>query len=389
LDNGVFQPNSKLNRKMTRMFVVAFFVATICMQCFTAAAKEPIKIGVFLPMTGNVSAFGQLEWLGIKTAHKMMGKILGREVKLILEDTKSDQTEAAHAVERLIKQHQVVGIIGGAISASALAGGSIAEKNGIPLISPSATNLLVTQDKKYVFRACFDDSFQSQVAARQARIAMGASTAAVVVDIAQADYSVGLGNLFLQAFGEMGGKVLVTAYIQTGDRDFRSQLSEVREVNPDIIYVPNYYTENALLAKQARDLGMKMPILMADGAQVPALIQTGGKAVEGVYLTAHFNLEAVSTTLGRRFAANFKKQYKKDADAFSALGADAYFILIGAIKRAKSTEGSKVRTALADTKNFKGVTGPIKINEDGNTIKRLVINRVKNGRFIHVTTVNP
>ena len=389
MDNDVFQPNSKINRKMTRMFVVAFFVAAICLQCFTAAAKEPIKIGVFLPMTGNVSAFGQRQWLGIKTAHQMMGKILGREVKLILEDTKSDQTEAAHAVERLIKQHQVVGIIGGAISASALAGGSIAERNGIPMISPSATNLLVTQDKKYVFRACFDDSFQSQVAARQARIAMGASTAAVVVDIAQADYSVGLGNLFLKAFGEMGGKVLLTAYIQTGDRDFRSQLSEVREANPDIIYVPNYYTENALLVKQARDLGMKMPILMADGAQVPTFIETGGKAVEGVYLTAHFNLEAVNTDLGRKYAATFKKNYDKDVDAFSALGADAYFILIGAIKRVKSTEGAKVRTALTDTKNFKGVTGPIKINEDGNTTKRLVINRVKNGRFTYVTTVNP
>lgn len=389
MNNGVSQPNRKINRRMTRVFVVALFVAAICMQCFTAAAKEPIKIGVFLPMTGNVSAFGQMEWLGIKTAHQMMGKILGREVKLILEDTKSEETEAALAVERLIEQHQVVGIIGGAISGSALAGGSVAEKNGIPLISPSATNLLVTQGKKYVFRACFDDAFQSQVAARQARIAMGASTAAVVVDIAQAEYSVGLGNLFLKAFGEMGGKVLVTAYIQTGDRDFRSQLSEVREANPDIIYVPNYYTENALLTKQARDLGIKMPILMADGAQVPALIETGGKAVEGVHFTAHFNLEAVSTALGRRFAANFKKQYKKDVDAFGALGADAYFILVGAIKRAKSTEGAKVRTALTGNKNFKGVTGPIKINEDGNTVKPLVINRVKNGRFTYVTTVNP
>ena len=369
--------------------MAALFVVAICMQCLTAAAKEPIKIGVFLPMTGNVSAFGQMEWLGIQTAHKMMGKILGREVKLILEDSKSEPTEAAHAVERLIKQHRVVGIIGGAISGSALAGGSIAEKNGIPLISPSATNLLVTQDKKYVFRACFDDSFQSKVAARQARIGMGASTAAVVVDIAQADYSVGLGNLFLKAFGEMGGKVLVTAYIQTGDRDFRTQLSEVREANPDILYVPNYYTENALLTKQARDLKMKMPILMADGAQVPALIETGGKAVEGVYLTAHFNSEAVSTTLGQRFAANFKKQYKQEVDAFAALGADAYFILIGAIKRAKSTEGEKVRNALTGTKNFKGVTGPIQINEDGNTAKPLVINRVKNGKFTYVTTVNP
>jgi branched-chain amino acid transport system substrate-binding protein len=371
------------------MYVVAFFVVAVCMPCFAAAAEEPIKIGVFLPMTGNVSAFGQMEWLGIKTAQQMMGKILGREVKLILEDSKSEQTEAARAVERLIKQHQVVGIIGGAISGTALAGATIAEKNTIPLISPSATNLLVTQDKKYVFRACFDDAFQSQVAARQARIAMGASTAAVVVDIAQADYSVGLGNLFLKAFGEMGGKVLVTAYIQSGDRDFRSQLSEVREANPDIIYMPNYYTENALLAKQARDLGMNMPLLMADGAQVPKLIEIGGKAVDGVYLTAHFSLEAVSTTLGRRFVANFKKQHKKDADAFGALGADAYFILIGAIKRAKSTEGAKIRPALTSTKDFKGVTGSIKINEDGNTIKRLVINRVKNDSFTYVTTVNP
>ena len=389
MDYGVSQTNSRIGRKVTRVFVAAFFMAAICMQSITAAAIEPIKIGVFLPMTGNVSAFGQMEWLGIKTAHQMMGKISGREVKLILEDSKSEQTEAAHAVERLIEQHQVVAIIGGATSATALAGGSVAEKNGIPMISPSATNLLVTQDKKYVFRACFDDAFQGQVAARQARIAMGASTAAVVVDIAQAEYSVGLGNLFLKAFGEMGGKVLVTAYIQTGDRDFRSQLSEVREANPDIIYVPNYYTENALLTKQVRDLGMKMPILMADGAQVPALIETGGKAVEGVHFTAHFNLEAVSTALGRRFAANFKKQYKKDVDAFGALGADAYFILVGAIKRAKSTEGAKVRTALTGNKNFKGVTGPIKINEDGNTVKPLVINRVKNGRFTYVTTVNP
>jgi branched-chain amino acid transport system substrate-binding protein len=389
LDNTVAQTNRKISRNMTRMCVAVFFVVSISMQCFTAAAEEPIRIGVFLPMTGNVSAFGQMEWLGIKTAHQMMGKILGREVKLILEDSKSEQTEAAHAVERLIKQHQVVGIIGGATSGTALAGGSIAEENTIPLISPSATNLQVTQDKKYVFRACFDDSFQSQVAARQARIGMDAGTAAVVMDIAQADYSVGLGNLFLKAFGEMGGKVLVTAYIQTGDRDFRSQLSEVREAKPDIIYLPNYYTENALLAKQVRDLQMEMPLLMADGAQVPALIETGGKGIDGVYLTAHFHLEAVNTSLGRRFAATFKKQHKKDADAFAALGADAYFILAGAIKRAKSTEGTKIQSALTATKNFKGVTGPITIDKDGNTIKQLVINRVENGRFTYITTVNP
>jgi branched-chain amino acid transport system substrate-binding protein len=374
---------------MKRAIQIALLLALVVLQNLTAAAQEPINLGVLLPMTGSVAAFGQMEWLGIQTAHKMTDKVLGRKVKLVLEDSKSDQTEAADAVERLIREHKVSGIIGGTTSAEALAGGSIAEKYGIPMISPSATNLLVTRDKKYVFRACFDDSFQSQAAARQARIAMGAGTAAVIVDIAQADYSVGLGNLFLKAFREMGGKVLLTAYIQTGDRDFRSQLSEVQAANPDIIYAPNYYTEDALLAKQIRELGIKAPILMADGAQVPELIRDGGKAVEGVYLTSHFSLEAVNTNLGQRFVAKFKKKYERDADGFGALGADAYFILTGAIGRAKSTEGSKIRTALTEMKNYQGVTGAIKIEEDGKTIKRLVINRVQNGRFTYVTTVNP
>jgi branched-chain amino acid transport system substrate-binding protein len=374
---------------MKRALYIVLLSALGFFHNLPAAAREPINIGVFLPMTGSVAAFGQMEWLGIQTAHNMMDKVLGRKIKLVLEDSKSEQAEAAVAVERLIKEHKVVGIIGGATSANALAGGSIAEKYGIPMISPSATNLLVTRDKVYVFRACFDDVFQSQAAARQARIAMGAGTAAVIVDIAQADYSVGLGNLFLKAFGEMGGKVLITAYIQTGDRDFSRQLSEINAANPDIIYMPNYYTEDALLARQIRELGMKTPILMADGAHVPELIKAGGKSVEGVYLTSHFSLEAVSTNLGQRFVARFKKKYKRDADGFGALGADAYFILTGAIGRAKSLEGSKIRGALTEMKNHKGVTGVIKIEEDGNTVKSLVVTRVKNGKFTYVTTVNP
>ena len=376
-------------QKMKRAIQIALILALGIVQNLTAAGQEPISIGVFLPMTGSVSAFGRMEWLGIQTAQDMTDRVLGRKIKLVLQDSKSDQAEAADAVEKLIKEDKVVAIIGGATSAEAIAGGSIAEKYEIPMISPSATNLLVTRDKKYVFRACFDDSYQSQAAARQARIAMGAKTAAVIVDIAQADYSVGLGNLFLKAFGEMGGKVPITAYIQTGDRDFSSQLSEVNGVNPDIIYAPTYYTEDALLAKQIRERGIKAPILMADGAHVPELIKEGGEAVEGVYLTSHFSLEAVSTNLGRKFVAEFKKKYDRDADGFAALGADAYFILTEAIARAKSTEGSKITAGLIEINDYKGVTGTIKIEEDGKTVKSLVINKVKDGKFIYVTTVNP
>jgi branched-chain amino acid transport system substrate-binding protein len=372
---------------MKRVIQIALLLALLASQNLTVAAQEPIRIGVFLPMSGSVAAFGRMEWLGIQTAQDMTDKVLGRTVKLVLKDSKNDPTEAVDAAESLITENKVVGIIGGATSADALAGGSIAEKYGIPMISPSATNLLVTRDKKY--RACFDDSFQSQAAARQARIAMGAETAAVIVDIAQADYSVGLGNLFLKAFGEMGGKVLITVYIQTGDRDFRSQLSEVNGANPDIIYAPNYYTEDALLAKQIRELGIKAPILMADGAHVSELVRDGGKAVEGVYLTSHFSLEAVSTSLGQRFVAAFKKKCERDADGFAALGADAYFLLTEAIDRAKSTEATKIRAALTQMKNYKGVTGAITIEEDGNTVKSLVVTRVNNGTFNYVTTVNP
>ncbi len=375
---------------MVRIISVSLFVAVVCcMQGLAALAQEPINIGVFLPMTGNIAAYGQMEWMGIRTAQRMMSNVLDREVKLFLEDTRGDQTEAASAVERLIKERKVAGIIGGAISANALSGGAIAEKNKVPLISPSATTPLVTRDKKYVFRACFDDYLQSQAAARQARLAMNASAAVVVVDIARVYYSVNLANLFLKAFSEMGGKVLYTAYIETGDRDFRSQLAEVLSAKPEIIYLPNYYTEAALLAKQARDLGIKVPILMADAAQVQELIEIGGKTVEEVYLTAHFNSEAVTTQLGIDFQENFKKEYDKETDAFAALGADAYFILMNAIERANSTEGPKLRAALGKTKNFAGVTGLITIEEDGNTVKSLLINQVKNGKFTYVTTVNP
>ena len=227
------------------------------------------------------------------------------------------------------------------------------------------------------------------MAARQAIIGMNAKTAVVIVDIAREDYSVELSNLFLKAFGEMGGKVLFTSYIQTGDRDFKSQLSEALSVNPDIIYIPTYYAEGAFLAKQARDLGMKVPILMADGAQLPELIETGGEAMEGIYLTGHFAAQAIKTKLGEDFIAEFKKKYNRETDAFRALGADAYFILMNAIERAKSTEGQKVSSSLMKTKNFEGISGTMSIGEDGNTIKSLVVNTVKDGKFTYVTTVNP
>ena len=366
-------------------------VALSLVFCFagpTFAAKDTLKIGVYLPMTGPVAAYGQMEWAGVQTANKIMPTVLGKKVELFLVDTKSDKIEAANAVDRLIKKNKVHAIIGEAISGNTLAGGPIADKAKIPMVSPTATNPLVTQDKKYVFRVCFIDPFQGEAAATYAYDTLGAKKAAILVDIAQ-DYCVGLANFFAKSFIKKGGKVVATAYCQTLDQDFTAQLSAIMAAKPDVLYMPNYYTEVALACKQAVELGLNVPIFSADGAQAPELITIGGKDVEGIIFIGHFAKEAAATELAKKYIEVYEKDTGKEASAFDALGADAYFVLMDAITRAKSLNGEKIRAALASTKNFKAVSGIINIGEDGNAVKSAVLQHVKDGKFKYMATLNP
>jgi branched-chain amino acid transport system substrate-binding protein len=366
-------------------------LAAACMVLSLAAsslAEETIKIGAYLPMTGAVAGYGQQEWAGIQIANEMQPTVLGKKIELVLVDTKSDKIEAANAMSRLIEKDKVIGVLGEAISGNSMAGNPISEAAKIPSVSPTATNPLVNQGKKYAFRACFIDPFQGEVAARFARNDMKAQTAAVIIDIAQ-DYCVGLANFFVKEFVKQGGKIVSTTYIQTGDQDFSAQLSSMQAAKPDIIYAPNYYTEDALMAKQARDLGVNLPVLTGDGAQDDALLQIGGKAVENMYFTGHFHKQAATTERAKEYIKRFEDKFKKEAGAFGALGADAYFLLVDAIQRAGSMDGTKVRDALADTKNFQGISGTINMGENGNPIKSMVINKVEGGKFTYVTTVNP
>ena len=351
-------------------------------------AQDAIKIGAFLPMTGGVAAYGDMEWSGIQIAHDMEPTVLGKKIDLVLVDTKSDKIEAANAVSLLVEREKVVGILGEAISGNSMAGNPISEAAKIPSVSPTATNPLVTQGKLYAFRACFIDPFQGEVAARFARDQLKAQTASVIIDQAQ-DYCVGLANYFEKEFVKLGGKIVSKTYIQTGDQDFSAQLSAVQASKPDIIYAPNYYTEDALMAKQARDLGIKIPILTGDGAQDETLIKVGGAAVENTYFTGHFHKQAATTDRAKEYIKRYEEKYKKEAGAFDALGADAYFLLVDAIKRADSTDGTKIREALANAKNFQGVSGTITMGEGGNPVKSMVINKVEGGKFVYVTTVNP
>ncbi len=354
----------------------------------TAALAQEIPIGCYIPMTGAAAAMGQVTWQGIEIAHRLQPQVLGRPVKLVLVDTKSDKIEAANAVSRLIERDKVVAIIGEVISGNTLAGTPIAERFGIPNITPTATNPLVTQNRQYAFRACFVDSLQGKVAARFAREHLKAQKAALIIDQAQ-DYCVGLAKYFQEEFQRQGGQIVATTFIQTGDQDFSAQISAIKPAAPDIIYAPNYYAEDALLARQMQELGLKTPILTGDGAQVTDLVKIGGAAVEGMYFTAHFHREAVSTPLAQEFIKAYEATTKREVDAFAALGADCYFLLLQAIGQTQGTAGAQLRQALATTKAFPGVSGTITMGPDNNPTKEVMVLQVKNGKFVLVTKMAP
>ncbi len=376
----------KMSRLLFR-FLTSLLLPAVALPIAPAHAAE-VKIGLYFPMTGAAAAMGQMVYEGVQVAQKLQPEILGQKVELFLVDTKSDKIEAANAVSRLIEKDQVKGIIGEVISSDTLAGTPIAERAEVPNISPTATNPLVTQNRKYAFRACFVDDLQGRVAARYARNTLKAKRAAVLIDQAQ-DYCVGLANFFMAEFKKLGGEIVAVSYLQTGDQDFTAQISAFKAKNPDLIYAPNYYAEDALLAKQLQDLGVKVPVFTGDGAQVPELLSIGGPAVEGMYFTAHFHRQGATTPLGKKFLKAYEDTYKKDLDAFAALGADCYFLLADAMKRAGSLEGPKVAQALAATKDFEGVSGKISMGPNHNPIKGVVIIKVENGKFAYQTTINP
>ena len=353
----------------------------------TALAAEPIKLGVVFPMTGPAAVYGQNGIKGLKLAQQHRPAVLGRPVKLLIVDNKSDKVEASNAANRVIQKDKVSALIGCLTSSNSLAAAPVAEQAGVPMLSPWATNPLVTQGKKYIFRICFIDPFQGAVAAKFARDNLKAKTAAVMIDISQ-DYCVGIAGFFMRAFKKLGGKVVLKTHYNTGDQDFSAQLGAIQAAKPDIIYVPGYFTEDALIARQARELGLKQPLLSGDAAQADELIKIGGLAVEGLYFTTHFDEQGVTTASGKRFVAAYRQAYHEAPDSVSALSYDSYNALLDAMQRAGSTQAGKVAAALEQTKDFPGVTGVLSL-VDHNAVKPAVILKVKDGKFAYVATVNP
>lgn len=379
------------NLRIVVLLLILAVLVPLLPGCSEGAGSKEINIGVYEPMTGGSASGGQMTWEGIQLANEMYPEVLGQKIRLYLEDNKTEKSEAANAVTRLIDQKKVIAIIGSYGSSLSMAGGQVAKTKKIPVVGCSPTNPLVTQGNDYYFRVCFIDPFQGRVMAKYAIDDLKAKTAVIIKNV-QDDYAVGLANYFKEAMVNLTGNsncVLAELEYNTGDQDFTAQLTQTASLKPDVVFAPGNYGDSALMIRQARTLKITAPFLGGDTWEAPEFISIGGTDVEGATLSTHYSAQAASTDASKKFVEAYKKKFNKEPNAFAALGYDAYLMIVEALKTANKAEAIPVRDALVQTKGFKGVTGTITMDKNHDANKSAVILQVKDGKFQYLTTVEP
>jgi branched-chain amino acid transport system substrate-binding protein len=359
--------------------------------CLPAFSQDTIKIGEFGSLTGDNASFGTSQNEGVQMAVEEInnaGGVLGKKIDLTVEDNQTKQGQTTTIVRKLISQDHVVALVGEVASSKTLEAAPIAQEAKIPLIATAATNPKVTQVGDYIFRVCFIDDFQAVVIARFVLENLHKTKVAFMTDVKQ-DYSVGLTQFAKDYLLKNGGQVVKQQSYSSGDKDFRAQLTDIKSADPDVIIITGYYPEASLIVRQGRQLGIKAVFAGGDGWDGSSLIPVGGKAIEGAYFSNHFSTEDKSPAV-QEFVTKYKKKYNnKTPDAFAALGYDAVNLLADAIKRAGGTDSEKLRDAIADTKDFPGVTGKITINPERNANKSAVIITIKDGALHYFETIEP
>ena len=365
------------------------FAAVLAFAACPGLAQDQIKVGEFASMSGGSASFGQSSHNGTALAVGEIndaGGVLGKKIDLITEDDRSMQGEPSTIARKLISEDNVIAVLGEVASSKSLEAAPICQENHVPMISPASTNAKVTQVGDYIFRVCFIDPFQGKVMAKFA-LSKGWKNVAVLTDVKQ-DYSVGLAKAFEDSFSASGGTVVKTSEYSTGDKDFRAQLTSIKASHPDAIFVPGYYGEVALIARQARSFGIKAPLLGGDGWVGESLLKVAGPALDGCFFSNHYSQDDPSPVI-QNFVKTYAAKYGEKPDAMAALGYDSAKILADAITRAGTTDGPKLRDAIAATKDFKGVTGDITLYADRNATKAAVILTIANGGFQFVQRVAP
>lgn len=360
-------------------------------------ADQAIKIGVIYELTGNTASFGTAAANGAKLAFKEInanGGVLGKQIQIVTADNKGEPAESANAMTKVIAQDKVVAVTGFTVSSCGIAAATVAEANKIPFVAAATTNRRVTlneqtgKTKDYVFRACFIDPFQGTVGANFALNSLKSKTAAILVDNSS-DYSKGMAQFFKEAYTKSGGQILIEeAYLQK-DQDFKSILTKIKAYNPDLYYLPGYYEEVGKIIKQARELGISAPFLGGDAWDSPKLAEIGGAAaLNNTHFTNFYSVEDTNPK-SKAFVAAYQKEFGQKPDSMSAMGYDAAYLLVDAIKRANSTEAAKIRDALAATKKFPSLSGDMNLSPTHDAIRSAVIIELKDGKQIYKETVKP
>lgn len=368
------------------------FVLLTLLALASCAKKDggKIRIGVFNSLTGGTATFGISSTNGIKMAVEewnARGGILGKQIDLIVEDDQSKPEEAALAVSKLINQNGVVAVLGEVASSRTLAGAPIAQRAGIPLITPASTNPKVTRIGDYIFRVCYTDSFQGAVCARFAVQKLGLKRLAILKDVKN-DYSIGLADYFRKNAEPLGAQIVSEESYSEGDTDFRAQLTSIKGTNPEAIFIPGYYTEAGLIAKQVAEQNMNVKLIGGDGWDSPRTVEIGGAAVEGAFFCNHYSSEDTSAIV-RQFVASHVKKYGYVPDAMAPLSYDAAELLFNAIQRAGSSEGAKIRDAIGQTRDFPGVCGNITIDAERNARKAAVMLQIEHGKLKIYDIIQP
>ena len=373
--------------KLTR---VPGLLALLSLATASAFAQDEIKVGEFASLTGGSASFGQSSHKGTALAIDEVnaaGGVLGKKVKLITEDDQSTAGQPATIAQKLISQDKIIALLGEVASSKSLEAAPICQQKKIPMISPASTNPKVTEVGDYIFRVCFIDPFQGTVMSKFA-LSKGWKNVAVLTDVKQ-DYAVGLAEFFVKHYTANGGKIVKEQKYSTGDKDFKPQLTSIKAAKPDAIFIPGYYAEVSLIAKQAKLLGLKVPLLGGDGWVGDSLIKVAGSSLDGSFLSCHFSSEDKDEVV-QNFVTKYKAKYNGEVpDDMAALGYDSAMILIEAIKRAGTTDGEKLKAAIAATKDHKGITGAITLDAQRNATKSAVILGIVDQKFKFVEKVAP
>jgi branched-chain amino acid transport system substrate-binding protein len=395
-------PRSKENAMRKRsMFIVISLLAGLLLVTCSGEKSNTIKIGVIAELTGDMPAVGESCKKAAEMAVKEVNDAGGLEVgdkkykvELFVEDNAGKAEQSASAAQKLITQQKVLAIVGPNATRYAIPAAEIAESSKVVLITPWSTNPKTTLDaktdkpKSFVFRACFIDPFQGRVVAKFALDNLKAKKAAVLYDVAS-DYNKGIAEYFKTTFEQNGGQVVAFETYTTNDKDFSGQLTKIKKAGPDVIFLPNYYSEVPLQIQQAKRLGLTVPFLGSDSWGSVELLKLCGKECEGYYFSTHYAADA-ATPAATKFIQAFQTKYNGLPDDVAALTYDAFGLLWQAIKSAGSIDRQAVRDALAKVPKYDGVTGMMQFKEgSGDPVKGAVILQIKGGKFIYFATANP